>query len=134
MTNSGKTKLTRPAHEACRTGGLTVFLLLSLFCACFNNGPNVKKIEPLWTRVIKSQSTHEEKDAIGELKSYISSSRISFKTTVLDAQGKEIAYNDLTPDFQITSVRIQFFTEGGTFEGDLWKLKDPGNLYRLYRE
>lgn len=94
----------------------------------------MKKIEPLWNQVIKSQSAHEEKDAIGELKSYISSGRISFKATVLDARGKEIAYDDLTPDFQITSVRIQFFAEGGTFEGGLWKPKDMENLYRLYRE
>ena len=94
----------------------------------------MKKIEPLWQQLVESRTVTEENRALGDLKSYLASGKISFRATVLDAQGKEIAYNDISADFQIEAVRIQFFVDGATFEGKLWKPKDLDNLYVLFRE
>jgi hypothetical protein len=94
----------------------------------------MKKLDPLWQEVIDSPTAAEESRAVGRLRAQLAAGGIQFETTLVNPQGKEIAYDELSSDFQIETARIRFFKDGDAFEGRPWKPKDVDNVFRLYQE
>ncbi len=114
---------------------LIITVLLSVLITYKMTYNSEKTISNLWTSLVQSKNSADEKRILLLIKSWLTEKEGYFKIRLTKKNGKIISSNGNNFDFhEIESISIEFYWKDNKFIGKNWKPIDNDNYWVLFRE